>query len=174
MFCEVWFAGLGRNLKKKSGRKMIEVVEKTWNLFVFSKRSYCQDICKQKSEEQTLASFSSCIAWSFYPTFFLQQFVKLMSKLRKMMDIVALPESSILSQKPSEWLHLLFKWFTFWLPSAFTVFDECVLRIWTRKNSGPSVYRPPKFWHKNQDSEKSVDFLLNRSRRRLKKSFLRL
>ena len=55
---------------KKRGRKMIEVVAKTWNLFVFSKRSHCQDICKQKSEEQTLASFSSCIAWSFYPTFF--------------------------------------------------------------------------------------------------------
>ena len=60
----------GKNFEKKLGRKMIEVVAKTWNLFVFSKRSHCQDICKQKSEEQTLASFSSCIAWSSLPNIF--------------------------------------------------------------------------------------------------------
>ena len=68
----------------KSGRKMIEVMSKTWNLFVFSKRSNCQDIWKEKNEEQTLASFSSYIACLlFTQRFFLQQFLKLMSKIRK-------------------------------------------------------------------------------------------
>ena len=66
----------------KSGRKMIEVVAKTWNLFVFSKRSHCQDIWKQKSEEQTLASFSSYIACLlFTQRFFLQQKQRLMLKV---------------------------------------------------------------------------------------------
>ena len=64
------------------------------------------------------------------------------------------------------------KWFTFKWQSAFWVLNKCVLRIWLGKNAGPSVYRASKFWHKIQDSEKCVDFLLNRSRGRLEKSFL--
>ena len=43
-----------------------------------------------------------------------------------------------------------------------------------KKNSGRGVYRTPKFGHKIQDSQKSVDFLLNRSRGRLGKTFYHL
>ena len=64
------------------------------------------------------------------------------------------------------------KWFTFKWQSAFWVLNKCVLRIWLGKNAWPSVYRPSKFWHKIQDSERCVDFLLNRSRVVLGKSFL--
>ena len=46
------------------------------------KRWYCQGNWQQKSEERILASFSSYYMRSFYSTFFLQQFLKLMSKMK--------------------------------------------------------------------------------------------
>ena len=67
-----------------------------------------------------------------------------------------------------------FNWFTCWSLSAFWVFDECVLRIWPRKNAARFIYATPKFWHKIQDSQKSVEYLLNRPRLDLTKSFLQL
>ena len=43
-----------------------------------------------------------------------------------------------------------------------------------KKNSGSIIYATPKFWHKIQDSQKSVEHLLNRSRVALGKSFFQL
>ena len=43
-----------------------------------------------------------------------------------------------------------------------------------KKNAGSNIYVTPKFWHKIQDSEKSVEYLLNRPRVLLRKSFLQL
>ena len=67
-----------------------------------------------------------------------------------------------------------FNWFTFCSLLPFLVFDECVLRIWPRKNAAPNYYATPKFWHKIQDLQKSVEYLLNRPRLDLTKSFLQL
>ena len=61
------------------------------------------------------------------------------------------------------WIHSL-NWFTSYSHSVFSVLDECVLRIWPRKNAICFYYATPKFWHKIQDSQKCVDILLNRSR----------
>ena len=71
------------------------------------------------------------------------------------------------------WIHSL-NWFTSYSHSTFSVFDECVLRIWPRKNAACVYYATPKFWHKIRDSEKTVDFLLNRPRLPLGKSLLQL
>ena len=71
------------------------------------------------------------------------------------------------------WIHSL-KRSTFKSQSAFLVSEKCVLRIWLWKNAGRGVYATPKFWHKIRDSKKTVDYLLNRSRVVLGKSFLRL
>ena len=67
-----------------------------------------------------------------------------------------------------------FNWFTFWSLSAFWVLDECVLRIWPRENAAPNFDATPKFWHKIQDSQKSIEYLLNHPRLPLTKSFLQL
>ena len=67
-----------------------------------------------------------------------------------------------------------FNWFAFWSLPAFWVFNECVLRIWPRKNAARDIYATPKFWHKIQDSQKSVEYLLNRPRVLLTKTFLQL
>ena len=71
------------------------------------------------------------------------------------------------------WIDSL-KRLTFKSQSAFLVSEKCVLRIWLWKNAGRGVYATPKFWHKIQDSKKTVDYLLNRSRVVLGKSFLQL
>ena len=42
------------------------------------------------------------------------------------------------------------------------------------KNAGWDIYATPKFWHKIQDLQKSVEYLLNRPRLPLTKSFLQL
>ena len=67
-----------------------------------------------------------------------------------------------------------FNWFTFRSLLAFLVFNECVLRIWPRKNAAPVIYATPKFWHKIKDLQKSVEYLLNRPRLDLTKSFLQV
>ena len=71
------------------------------------------------------------------------------------------------------WIHSL-NWFTSYSHSTFSVFDECVLRIWPGKNAARVYSATPKFWHKIRDSEKSVEYLLNRPRLDLTKSFLQL
>ena len=43
-----------------------------------------------------------------------------------------------------------------------------------KKNAGWDFYATPKFWHKIQDLQKSVEYLLNRPRLHLTKSFLQL
>ena len=43
-----------------------------------------------------------------------------------------------------------------------------------KKNAGRNFYATPKFWHKIQDLQKSVEYLLNRPRLPLTKSFLQL
>ena len=43
-----------------------------------------------------------------------------------------------------------------------------------KKNAGWDFYATPKFWHKIQDLQKSVEYLLNRPRLPLTKSFLQL
>ena len=43
-----------------------------------------------------------------------------------------------------------------------------------KKNAGWVFYATPKFWHKIQDLQKSVEYLLNRPRLDLTKSFLQL
>ena len=71
------------------------------------------------------------------------------------------------------WIHSL-KRSTFKSRLAFLVSEKRVLRIWLWKNAGRGVYATPKFWHKIQDLQKSVEYLLNRPRLALTKTFLQL
>ena len=95
-------------------------------------------------------------------------------KLPKMMHLDASPELLIFVKNiQNAWIHSL-NWFTSYSHSTFSVFDECVLRIWPGKNAARVYSATPKFWHKIRDSEKSVEYLLNRPRLPPTKSFLQL
>ena len=61
---------------------MNDIVDKTWNLFVF-KTMILSGKLATKKWRTIWASFSSYNIWSFYPTFFLQHFLKLMLKIGK-------------------------------------------------------------------------------------------
>ena len=82
-FC---FVKLDLRVWEDSWEKVVEKWMISWirlETCLCLKRWYCQGNWQQKSEERILASFSSYNMRSFYPTFFLQQFLKLMSKMGK-------------------------------------------------------------------------------------------
>ena len=113
---------------EKSGRKINHIVGKTWNLFVFkslekrnhsvakfvyASKSFWRDI-DGKSFKSKCWSLIECEekvhkGVGISKTSFCNRFSKWCQKFRKMMDIDASPESSLLVQKPSECLNLLFQ-----------------------------------------------------------------
>ena len=174
-FC---FVKLDLRVWEDSWEKVVEKWMISWirlETCLCLKRWYCQGNWQQKSEERILASFSSYNMLSFYPTFFFATISQIDVKNEEIWWIFMHRENAEFwfTKFQNAWIHSL-KRSTFKSWSAFLVSEKCVLRIWLWKNAGRGVYATPKFWHKIQDSKKTVDYLLNRSRRRLKKSFLRL
>ena len=144
MWGKVWFAGLGRYLRK-SGRKMNHIVGKTWNLFVFKSfekrnHSVAKFVCASKPFQRDIAGkrfkvliFNACgekvhKGVGISKTSSCNRFWNWCQKLRKMMDIDASPESLILVQKPSEWLHLLFQLIYFLVANSIFSFRRMRLQ----------------------------------------------
>ena len=140
MFCKVWFAGLGRYLRK-SGRKMNHIVGKTWNLFVFKSfekrnHSVAKFVCASKPFQRDIAGkrfklliFNACgekvhKGVGISKTSFCNRFSKWCQKLRKMMHVDASPESSIFVPKISECLHLLFQLIHFLVTASIWSFGR--------------------------------------------------
>ena len=71
------------------------------------------------------------------------------------------------------WIHFWNR-FTFKSHSSFLVFENALSESDPKKNAGWDIYTTPKFWHKIQDLQKSVEYLLNRPRLALTKIFLQL
>ena len=166
--------GFGKIFEKKVVEKWM-ISWKILEICLRLKRWYCQGNWQQKSEERILASFSSYYMRSFYSTFFFATISQIDVKNGEIWWNFMHRENAEFwfTKFQNVWIHSL-KRSTFKSRLAFLVSQKRVLRIWLWKNAGRGVYATPKFWHKIQDSKKTVDYLLNRSRRRLKKSFLRL
>ena len=90
------------------------------------------------------------------------------------MHIDGSPECLILVQKHSECLNSLFQLIYFLLTVSILGFRQMRSQNLTWKKCCMLFYATPKFWHKIQDSQKSVEHLLNRSRVALGKSFFQL
>ena len=83
MFCEVWFAGLGRNLRKKRSRNDWSRGKDIRLVCVFKRITLSGYLETKKWRTNISIFFVIHRMVFFYPTFFLQQFLKLMSKIRK-------------------------------------------------------------------------------------------
>ena len=139
------------------------------------KRWYCHANWQQKSEERNGHLFRHTTCGLFTQRFFVQQFLKLMSKIGKYDGSSCIAKMLDFSSKTFKKLAFTFGIDLLLSHSHHLWFSKMHCRNLTRKkNAGWDFYATPKFWHKIQDLQKSVEYLLNRPRLPLTKSFLQL
>ena len=153
---------------------MNDIVEKTWKLFAFKTMTLSGKLATKKWRTN-IGIFFVIQHAVFLLNVFFATFSQIDVENREILCIFMHRENAEFwfTKFQKARIHSL-KRSTFKSQSAFLVSEKCVLRIWLWKNAGRGVYATSKFWHKIQDSKKTVDYLLNRSRVVLGKSFLQL
>ena len=137
MFCEVWFAGLGRYLRKKWSKRGTISWERLWNLFVFKTM-----ILTTQNGRAKLASFSSYNMWLFFEGHDTTESEHDVQNSWKWWMFVLCENAQFCFENlQNAWIHSLNRFTCEW-HSAFRVSQKCFaqIRVWW-------IYWSTTLWH---------------------------
>ena len=143
---------------RKSGRKVNDIVEKTWNSFVSKTTTFGQ---VQKSENEIGIFFVIQHVAFFKVT--LQQIINMMCKIREYdacwtcVKILNFGSKTFKMLEFTPRIDLLLRDI-----QHFLFRKNALFRFWFDEFTWPQHYGTPKIWHKISHSEKSVEFLLTK------------